>query len=322
MGVIRQKKGMFFTFVALFLIIIIVSIINTKSTYRYRDNANAVSSRVVTMNEFISDFEDDFQRELYIGGYRALLSMNSYIRQIQGYVDDFDSVFSEILVNGTANNTEMELMSQETQGASISSWLSRINDESKKLNIQVNLTVENITLVHTTPWDIELRASVNVVINDTNNLASWVFAKTYKSSFSIYGFEDPIYIVETKDKVTSLINVTPDTDFVDDATNDTTVLNNHLTNSFYAESDKAPSFLMRFSGNFSNSTYGIESMVNLEDLNAQGISLKNRSVIDYIYFGNKSTTDYCNVDNMPSWFRIDSGHIEQYEVDLLGKSLC
>ena len=78
-----NKKGVFFTFIALFIIILVVAVVTTKDTYRYRERSNAISSRVKTMNNFIQDFEEDLERELFIGGYRALISMNSYVRQIQ-----------------------------------------------------------------------------------------------------------------------------------------------------------------------------------------------------------------------------------------------
>jgi len=131
-----------------------------------------------------------------------------------------------------------------------------------------------------------------------------------------------MYVVETEDKVSNLVNVTPNQDFVDEADNNNTeVLETHLLQGYYVESTEAPSYLMRFSGNFSPSQFGIESMVNLDDLDKQSIPVLERSVIDHIYFSTESTTDYCNIKDMPSWFRIDSNHLDDYEVTNLG-SIC
>lgn len=309
-----RKKGVFFTFAAIFIVILIVSASTTRQKFRYREKSEAISVRVNTIDDFIGDFEKDFEREIFIGGYRALISMNSYIRFNQGYLADIDSVFAEILVNGTANGTEMDLMKQDTQGADITSWLERINEESSLMNIHTDITVNEVSLEQTSPWNLTASVNASIIISDEKGLASWHIEKEYIKEFSIFGFEDPLYIVETSDRVTNLINITPDFDFVDES-NDTTVLNAHLLNSYYINSTSAPSFLMRLAGNFSPSPYGIESMVNLEDLNAQGISTKSRSLIDYIYFWNQTTTNYCNVTGLPSWFRIDDSHREIYQVE-------
>ena len=316
------SKGVFFTMIAIFVIILVIAIVSTRESYRYRERSNAIYSRVRTMNNFIDDFEKDIERGLYIGGYRALISMNSYVRLIENYVDDFDIVFTEILVNGTGNNTEMDLMNQENQGADIMSWLSRVNEEASKLNINVVMDVNDITVTHTTPWNLRVFFNITYNINDQKNIASWTINKEFSKDFSIKGFEDPVYTVETADKVTVLINQTPDTDFVNDGTNDTTVLENHISNSYYIESTTAPSFLMRFTGNLSASEFGIESIVNPVDLSAQSIPIKQRSLVDHVYFGNETTTDFCNVQNMPTWFRIDNANDDTYEVDILTKTSC
>ncbi len=316
------KKGVFFTFIALFIIILIVAIVSTKQRFRYTEKSNAIATRIRTMNGFIEDYEKDIQRELFIGGYRALVSMNSYIRQIQTYIQDFNNIYTEIFVNGTANSTSMELMRQEGQGASLNSWLERINEEASELNINVQIKVNEVYMEHISPWQIRLNVNLTSYIYDSKGLASWNITKKYSEDFSILGFEDPLYTVGTSDKITVLINQTPDLDFVDDSTNDTTVLMNHIENSYYINNTLAPSFLMRFSGNLSSSVYGIESIVNPEEMSAQLGSYKTRSLIDYIYFGNQTTTDYCSFQNMTYWFRLDDDHLEIYQVEDLEKTSC
>lgn len=322
MGLIKSKKGVFFTFVALFVIILIVAMVSTKQRYRYSEKSNAISARIRTMNTFIEDYEKDIEREVYIAGYRSLISMSSYIRTIKNYVDDFDTVFEEILVNGTANGTSMELMQQEGQGASIISWVERINQEAAELNINVNVHVNDVHVEHVSPWEIRINLNITSFIQDSKQLAAWNITKTYSKELFIFGFEDPLYTVGTLDIITVLVNQTPDIDFVNDVTNDTSVLMNHIQNNFYTNNSLAPSFLMRFTGNLSGSPYGIESMVNPEDMSAQIGSYKQRSLIDYIYFGNQTTTDYCNFQNISNWFRLDDQHLELYEVDDFSKTSC
>jgi hypothetical protein len=254
--------------------------------------------------------------------------MNAYIRMIQGYINNTDAVFSEILINGTANGTAMDLMKQETteyiKGADFSSWLIRMNQESEKLNIRVNVTVNKVNLEQTSPWNVSVILNATVNVADTKQLASWSFNKIYSKEFSILGFEDPLYTVETEDKMTNVINMTPDLDFVNDSTRNSGVLNTHFLNSYYVNSPTAPSFVMRFSGNLSASPFGIESMVDVSKYYSQFGYYKARSVIDYIYFGNQTPTIYCNVTGMSSLFRIDDSdnHLTLYEINLLNKTVC
>ena len=90
---------------------------------------------------------------------------------------------------------------------------------------------------------------------------------------------------------------------------------------------------MRFAGDFSSSPYGIESMVNVEELFEQDLFKKNRSVIDYLYFGNATTTgvgkDYCDFTKLDTdvreFFRIErvpDDHLIVYGVKDLSKSPC
>jgi hypothetical protein len=318
-----KKKAVFFTFAAIFLIIILIAIITTTNTYRYREKSTAISSRVKTMNNFLYDFDKDMNREIYIGGYRALISINSYLRQIQGFIPNFKEVFSEILLNGTANGTTMDIMQQEGQGADILSWTSRINEESSKLNVKVELEVNDVNIIQTSPWNVTIVFNATVNISDLKGIASWTFDKLYFVQFPIEGFEDPLYVVATSDKLTNVINVTPYSDYVDDLTKNPANLLDHVKESYYIASTDAPSFIMRFSGNFSASDYGIESMVDSDDYFSQYGYYLPRSAVDYIYFGNQTgIPTSCNVSGMPGWFRIDNAHMTDYEIDKLTWDSC
>jgi hypothetical protein len=318
---LNSRKGLFFTFMALFLIVLILASISTKETFRYYDRATSVAVRVETLNDFSEDLEKEVDRELFIGGYRSLISLNSYMRIVQGYLPDLDYAFTEILMNGSVNGTELPLMTQSGQGADIRSWTQRINEEASKLNVHVNFSVHDITLEHGSPWTVNIILNATSVVADARGSASITLNKLYTKEFTIFGFEDPLYTIGTGDLVTILMNQTPDTDFVK-AGNDTSTLQDHIHNSFYISSTKAPSWLMRFSGNLSPSEFGIESIVDPEYINAQGIPVKERSLVDYIYFGDQTTTDYCNFQNMPVWFRIDSEHLADYGLTGLTKGAC
>ena len=44
-----------------------------------------------------------------------------------------------------------------------------------------------------------------------------------------------------------------------------------------------------------------------------GISIKEKTCVDYIYFSASSPPSH-HIQNMPSWFEIDDDHLDTYEV--------
>ena len=133
------------------------------------------------------------------------------------------------------------------------------------------------------------------------------------TTLKITSFEDPLYTVETYGRVISIIQEANITDFV--VNGNTSNLTNHIDNSYYIPSTSAPSFLMRLKGNISNSTNGIESLVNLKKLESVGITPEVKSCVDYIYFSSDDPTNW-QINNTFNWFRLDneSGHLDTYEV--------
>ena len=48
------------------------------------------------------------------------------------------------------------------------------------------------------------------------------------------------------------------------------------------------------------------------------IGTNNKSVVDWIYFGNVSTNNSCSIQNMvftPDWFIMDEQHLASYQIN-------
>ena len=140
--------------------------------------------------------------------------------------------------------------------------------------------------------------------------ATWKINTAITTRVSIDNFEDPLYVIKSFGRVTNAIVKSPITDFVNG--NDVTNLRIHLNNSYYIASNLSPNYLMRLRGDLGNSSTGIESLVNLDEFIEQGLSINDRSAVDYIYFGTQSTTNY-RINKTPSWFKLDEDHLEIYE---------
>ena len=97
-----------------------------------------------------------------------------------------------------------------------------------------------------------------------------------------------------------------------------------VANQFYMASDDGPSFLDRLEGSLSispkyqtGSQIGIESIVDLSELSAVGLSIKpSQSDIDYLYFDSATHSGYPVNDSSYSWLRIDSDHANTYGLEL------
>jgi len=267
-----------------------------------------IATRIETMNNFIKDVEQDLEKGLFISGFRAFASMVQFVANNGSYIDDVDISFNELIINGSLNGQYPGLMIDST----FTDWVGKIESQADKIGILVNFTILDIEINQTGPWLIEIVSNVNLLLVDKKNTSSWNRTRIIRTSMNIETLEDPVYIVNSGGKITNTIVKSPIIDFVQGSNTDN--LNIHLNNSYYIKSNTSPSFLMRLEGNLGNSTNGIESLVNLQEFQDQGLPIKDRSVVDYIYFGVSQTTNSM-VNGTPAWFKLDVDHHDVYEVE-------
>jgi len=310
-----NKKAIFFTFIAILLLSALIFSFSIYSRYRLRTRALVIETRVHTMNSFMGDIDKDIRRGCFISAHRSILSMAEYISANGAFIDDVSSRFEEVFLNGTINGETQALMSDTT----FNDWIAKMKSQGNKINLVLNFTVNSLEINQSDPWGIDVYLSTDLHARDATGIASWNVTKDVKATVPVEGFEDPVYAVYTFGKLLNTINQTPYTDFV--TGNDTTNLQLHNNNQYYLAWSTAPSFLMRLEGNLSASPYGIESLINLQKLINQGEEVEERSVVDHIYWSNKSATSY-HIDSMPSWFMMDNEynadenktHLQLYEV--------
>jgi len=302
-----NKKGVFFTLAAIALSLVIILSFKVYKTYEMKENIDVVGVRVNTMNNFIKDVEQDLENGLYIASFRAFMSMGQYIANNGTFITNIEDSFNELVLQGTLNNQELSLMKDST----FTDWTDRIEVQANKIDILVNFTIIDVSINQTDPWHVFVDADVGIAVKDKKNTSSWDRNKSIVTKVSIENFEDPLYIINSHGRVTNAIIKSPITDFVEEGNIGNLLI--HLNNSYYIESNTSPNYLMRLEGILSNSSTGIESLVNLQKFKDQGVSIESRSAVDYIYFGTQSVSTY-RINGTPEWFRLDSGHLEIYEV--------
>ena len=314
----RGKKGVFFTFVAVVFLALLIFSSSIRGHFNLRQISFATETRIGTMNMFISDVEEDIERGTYIAGFRSLVAMADEIVTNGEYIDDADMVFNELFFNGTINSTNSSLLVNN----SFTDWMSKIKAEAGKIDLTINFSDLGAEIYQESPWEVCVEIHTEIFITDREKTSSWRKNRTIKSYIELNGFEDPLYPMGTNGLVENRIEETIHTNFT--IGTDVDNLLNHTYDGYYIAFSGAPSYLMRLEGNLSSSMYGIESLVDIDELISKGVDVESKSIVDYIYFSGDDPVDY-EVDGTPSWFKLDnetdsSGnltHLDVYQVNEL-----
>ncbi len=304
-----MKKGMFFTLMAISLVSFLVVTFSITAQYRYYNKMRLIETRAGLMNSFIDSLEKDMSRALYISGFRAIVSIDNYIVTNGTFISDLDATFDEVILNGTINGQQQILMINQT----LTAWKNKIINKSRDSGLFVDINIFDIKVEQISPWVMKFSAVMNFTLTDKYNTASWNMSNVEISSLlEVYGFEDPLYALNTNNKISRRIEATNITNW------DNATLLSHLTSHTYDANPNAPSFLMRLTNNMSPSPYGIESLVDTNELIIYGIGVKNStSSVDYLYWdGGGVNNSYIHgiSDNGHPYFMLDSEHAAFYNV--------
>jgi hypothetical protein len=306
----KNKKGVFFTTLA---IVILSLFIITFTFYSQVKERRSIQKRVETLNDFIFAIEENIPRQIRTTGFRVIFLFEKRIVESGNYISDLNSTFEEMFFNGTLygeTNTEIQAL---MSGATLPEIETSLKQKAEKISANLDFINPSISISQVDPWNLEITLTMNLQVEDKSKLVLWNKTSQIKTLVPLEGFEDPLYIINTNALVINKIIENPNTTFVQGS--DISNLQVHSTNSYYKASATAPSFLDRLEGINNPNPNGIESLVNLQKLSMQGISVKDKSVVDYIYF---STFDppACNIlpAGMPSWFKLDNAHLADYQV--------
>ncbi len=301
-----NKKAFFFTTIAIALSIVIILSYNIYTSYKSEDKINVVETRISTMNNFIIDLESDIENAIFIVGFRSLLGIEDYMMANDNFINNLgtnlNTAFDEVFRQGTINSQKMAVMENST----FPNWTQKMKEQAIKTDVELGFTVNGVTISQASPWLVGVSVDLTINVDDKKNIASWTINKIYTKNINITGFVDPLYLVNNDGRVNNSIRKTTVSNFA-------TSLPTHALNSYYIEHTDAPSYLMRFENNLGSSPYGIESLVNSQKLIDKGIPTRDRSAVDFIYYGTSVTTN-CRVISMESytWFKLDSSHLGFY----------
>jgi len=303
---IKNKKGQLFTLMAIAILFLLFT---SYGLYSIVSKNSSVKTRVKTMDSFVSSMESDLERKIYISGFRIIFLAENSIAKSGNYLDDFNNFFENAIVNGSTNEEDSDIL----LGATISEIIVSVKEDGQKLGINVNLYDIEIDVGQEDPWHVAIYMNYTLNVTDETNLARWDKKENLKAYIPIKNFEDPLFLLNTGGLISRKFNSTVfEGEYV--SGNNVDGLLSHLNNGYYTNNSNAPSFIKRLEGKNEADINGIESFVDLGKLSTQGITVQDKSVVDYIYFSSLNPTSY-GVQGMPSWFKIDDLHIDKYQVN-------
>ncbi len=320
------RRGVVYLISALLIVAILLAIMYARTLPTGEERSRSVVTRIQAMSDFLSDFHGDVPRATYIAGFRSLIAIEQYTSQEGVYVTNATPLFIEAFMNGTVDGQPYDILTNSTFG----DYLGRVNDEARQQGIALNVTVQDIALNQSTPWSIDVSFLMTVNVTDTRGLARWDYQKWFTTEVSILDLRDPAYSVSTDGKLPNTIRESPynNSDLV--TGNNTANLDDEIQQGYYREDPYAPSYLQRLQGDLNGtSKYGIASIINLDDLNAQGLPVyTDRSTVDAYYFSGRNATLYCPTEGspLPSWFKLDATHYDDpahdYGLSKLNATIC
>ena len=306
-----NKRGVFFTASAILLVgLAVIAFVILKGE---PITGHAVQTRILTLDNFLKDAQSDLDRAVRIATIRTLVDFESEIINSGTYIDDVLAAYPIAILNGTYQNASLPLVGNAT----LTSWESRVSQKAAEIGINLNVTFGGTNIRHSSPWDVLATVNATFIVSDNTGLARFNNDYTSTADINIIGLEDPLYIINSGGIITNIINQTI-YEFGGDEDNNNEIEEeeflDHSKKGYYIAHSDAPDYLMRLEGNLGSSSNGIESLVYLQKFIDNSITIKQKTIVDYLYFSNQSVAD-CYIDDLPSWFRIDYPHHDTYGIE-------
>ncbi len=326
MGKIKSdKKGIFFTFIAITIIGIFILVSTPQSDVSLQKDTRAVAARITAVDRYVDDLQSRYlETVLRATTYKTLLSLVFYMNTTSAYLTDLDAAFQEVAVNGTINKVLIDSITNKKimENSTLINWSNRIIQVAQDtLNVNTTITINNVSVSQTKPWNVDAILSIDISVK--SNVAEWHKKNvTVAATLSIEGLHDPYYLVNTNREYTNQIKRSS----VEFNKWNITFVREHLRNGTYVhwENSKAPTFLMRFTNTITNSSCcGIESLVDPNRISSPD---RIESYVDYLFWSHayqNQCNDLYNITKPPSslglwdefrYFKLDTEHAVSYNI--------
>ena len=326
MAIRHNKKGIFFTFIAVLLIMVLTTVFKPETELSFNKDIPVIKTRVTKINDFVTDFENVYLPNIMkLTTYRALTALTYYMDVTDVFLIDLQEDFKEVFLYGTINNNQIDdIISEDImKNNTCINWTNRVKESAEDaLNLDLNFDITGVNIYQTTPWLIDINLTLDYSVS--SETANWTRNNVLiKTKLSIDNLYDPLYYVITDGNYKKKINQT-DIKFGEWNTNN---LSNFIDEEEYVhwKSSNALNFLMRFTEDFSASECcGIESAVNPVKLELTPLNPDQEEIyLDYLFFNTANGPYPCPrvnelyyIDNpcMDPRFKLDWNNVVGYNV--------
>ncbi len=260
---IKNKKAFAFSFISLFLVILIYYYANLQFGNDTFTSKTLISqNRIETINQEIIYFENNYLVDVFeVATYKTIDSLinnsinNSFYNTYSSNYSKFNSLIYEGVTNGSFNGVQINSLDGYTINNLTQNFLNHLENNYFVLS---NYSASNFIVYEENPFSIVIQGDFNFEFKSQDNLASWSFDKTLISNINLYGQFEPYYFIigklnYTSPEIDSVEQYSANLNWTQDLFNDT--IDNELANIYYEPNYKytiGGSFL----GNLFNKTYG------------------------------------------------------------------
>lgn len=305
-------KGIFYSTISVLLVLplVMLAFVNT-SFYQSESELETTKMAADKLASFTESVNNDLSRAVEIMAKRSITAAIVHVETTGQPLNDSGDALSELMENGTINGNG------SLTDFTVTSWSDILRQKGEGFGFNTSIVILNVSFFSINSYNVGVFIAVRV--NVTNPAASMEFHKTYTATIpiSIEGFNDPLYALNTNGILKR--NIMAPTGPVSGSGN----FDNAVENGFYMASQNGAGLLDRLEGrthgsgkyNISTSMSGLESVVFLPSLQANGITIKpDETTIDYLYFDPASYSGSQVNQSVYSWLKIDSAHASIYNL--------
>ncbi len=272
--------------------------------------------RGAELYNFVDGINDDFPRILDISARRALISAVSDVVSSGVALTNSEDGIKELMVNGSLRGTAVVLMDT----SNFNYWMSTIENMGSRRGFNASLALTSLEVKQLDAFHLFVNASLEA--NASDYFGTMNFSKTYYATdiVDLANFEDPLFPINTRGLTKKPVVPAPH-DF-----NGVQEVEAAITNNYYMPSPEGPSFLDRLEGKIrvstshasnQSTTIGLESVVFLPGLQAQGLDVKqNQTTADYLYFNSTDIHGYQVLNSSYLWLKFDQDSATRYNVSI------
>jgi len=306
-------RGFFYSIIA-FLLVTPLIMLTISELSSYETRSGSLTTKIIgdKLISYAKSIENDLPRSNSIMSKRALAQSIIYIETTGQPLNDSVSALRELMINGTiyGNGSSTDF--------TVSSWAAQIEAKGRQYGFETYVNVVNISFSEADSYNISAKTAI--LVNVSYPAAKMYLYRVYNATtiINLMDFNDPLYTLKTNGVIKRSIKPAPSN--ISGASS----LDTAIAEGYYMQSQNGPSFLDRLegrvtaSGRYNTSASGLESVVYLPVLQANGFSInESQSDVDYLYFSGSSYPGYAVNQSAYSWLKIDTTHAAEYNLTLV-----